>query len=56
MTVCLNDERKKIGTAEELQIASLCSDGTLRNPVTISMSAPSTDAHRHGSSLAQVGS
>lgn len=31
----LNDELKKIATAEELQIASLRSDGTLRNPVTI---------------------
>ena len=31
----LNDELKKIGTAEELQIASLRSDGTLRNFVTI---------------------
>lgn len=31
----LNDELKKIATAEELQIASLRSDGTLRKPVTI---------------------
>ena len=29
------DELNKIGTAEELQIASLRCDGTLRNPVTI---------------------
>jgi len=29
------DELRKIGTAEELQIASLQRDGTLRNPVTI---------------------
>ena len=30
-----NDELHKIGTADELQIASLRQDGTLRNPVTI---------------------
>ena len=30
-----SDELKKIGTAEELQIASLRRDGTLRNLVTI---------------------
>jgi len=30
-----SDELTKIGTAEELQIASLRRDGTLRNPVTI---------------------
>jgi hypothetical protein len=30
-----NDELNKIETAEELQIASLRGDGTLRNPVTI---------------------
>ena len=35
MTTWTNDELKKIGTAEELQIASLRSDGTLRKPVTI---------------------
>lgn len=30
-----SDELKKIGTAEEVEIASLRSDGTLRKPVTI---------------------
>ena len=35
MTTWTNDELKKIGTAEELQIASLRSDGTLRKPVII---------------------
>jgi hypothetical protein len=35
MTAWTNDELNKIGTAEELQIASLRRDGTLRNPVTI---------------------
>ena len=35
MTTWTNDELDQIGTAEELQIASLRRDGTLRNPVTI---------------------
>ena len=35
MNVCTSDELNKIGKAEELQIASLRRDGTLRNPVTI---------------------
>jgi len=35
MTVWASDELSKIGKAEELQIASLRSDGTLRKPVTI---------------------
>src|SRR5512140_972467 len=35
MTTWTNDELTKIGTAEELQIASRRGDGTLRNPVTI---------------------
>ena len=35
MTTWTNDELTKIGTAEELQIASLRGDGTLRKPVTI---------------------
>ena len=35
MTAWTSDELDKIGTAEELQIASLRSDGTLRNFVTI---------------------
>jgi hypothetical protein len=35
MTTWTSDELKKIGTAEELQIASLRKDGTLRKPVTI---------------------
>jgi hypothetical protein len=30
-----NDELERIGAAEELQIASLRRDGTLRRPVTI---------------------
>ena len=35
LTTWTSDELKKIGTAEELQIASLRRDGTLRKPVTI---------------------
>ena len=35
MTIWTSDELTKIGNAEELQIASLRRDGTLRNPVTI---------------------
>jgi hypothetical protein len=35
MTLWTKDELNKIGTAEELQIASLRRDGTLRNPVII---------------------
>jgi hypothetical protein len=35
MTVWTSDELNKIGTAEELQIASLRHDGTLRKPVII---------------------
>jgi hypothetical protein len=35
MTTWTNDELNKIGKADELQIASLREDGTLRNPVTI---------------------
>ncbi len=35
MTTWTSDELNKIGTAEELQIASLRRDNTLRNPVTI---------------------
>ncbi len=35
MTVWTSDELNKIGTAEELKIASLRRDGTRRNPVTI---------------------
>jgi hypothetical protein len=35
MTTWTSDELDKIGAADELQIASLRSDGTLRNPVTI---------------------
>lgn len=35
MTGWTSAELNKIGTAEELQIASLRSDGTLRNPVII---------------------
>jgi hypothetical protein len=35
MTMWTSDELTKIGTAEELEIASLRGDGTLRNPVTI---------------------
>ena len=35
MTKWTSDELTKIGKAEELQIASLRRDGTLRNPVTI---------------------
>ncbi len=35
MTTWTSDELNKIGKAEELQIASLRRDGTLRTPVTI---------------------
>jgi hypothetical protein len=35
MTAWTSDELDKIGTAEELRIASLRHDGTLRKPVTI---------------------
>lgn len=35
MTEWTSDELDKFGTAEELQIASLRGDGTLRKPVTI---------------------
>ncbi len=35
MTTWTSDELNKIGKAEELQVASLRSDDTLRNPVTI---------------------
>ena len=35
MTAWTSDELNKIGKAEELQIASLRNDGTLRKPVTI---------------------
>ena len=35
MNAWTSDELNKIGKAEELQIASLRRDGTLRNPVTI---------------------
>jgi hypothetical protein len=35
MTAWTSDELDKIGTAEELEIASRRRDGTLRNPVTI---------------------
>lgn len=35
MTTWTSDELTRIGTVEELQIASLRRDGTLRKPVTI---------------------
>ncbi len=35
MTAWTSDELTKIGTAEELEIAPLKRDGTLRNPLTI---------------------
>jgi hypothetical protein len=35
MTTWTSDELNKIGAAEELEIAALRRDGTLRNPVTI---------------------
>ncbi len=35
MTIWTSDEIAKIGTAEELQIAAMRRDGTLRKPVTI---------------------
>jgi hypothetical protein len=44
MTAWTNDELGRIGAADELQIASRRSDGTLRNPVTIWVA-------RHGDEL-----
>jgi hypothetical protein len=35
MTIWTSEELNKIGTAEELELASLRRDGTLRKPVTI---------------------
>ena len=35
MTTWTNDELNMIGSADELQLASLRRDGSLRNPVTI---------------------
>jgi hypothetical protein len=35
MSIWRSEELKKIGNAEELEIASMRSDGTLRKPVTI---------------------
>jgi hypothetical protein len=35
MTAWTSDELTKVGAAEELQLASVRRDGTLRNPVTI---------------------
>jgi hypothetical protein len=35
MTTGTSDELDKIGNAEELRLATECSDGTLRSPVTI---------------------
>ena len=35
MSTWTNDELDRIGGADELEIASLRRDGTLRNPVTI---------------------
>ena len=35
MSAWTNDERDKAGSAEELQLASLRGDGTLRRPVTV---------------------
>ena len=35
MSLWIKNERDKIGNADELQIASLRHDGTMRNPVTI---------------------
>lgn len=35
MTAWTKDELNKVGTAEELQLSSLRSNGTLRNPVTM---------------------
>jgi hypothetical protein len=44
MATWTNDELDKIGTAEELEIATLRRDGTRRNPVTIWVA-------RHGDDL-----
>src|SRR5881296_455440 len=44
MSAWTSDELTKIGTAEELQIASVRRDGTLRSPVTIWVA-------RHGDDL-----
>jgi hypothetical protein len=45
MTAWTSDEFNKIGAAEELRIASLRRDGTLRNPVTIWVVCVGDDLH-----------
>jgi hypothetical protein len=40
MTPWMSDELNKVGTTEELEIASLRRDGTQRNPVTIWVVCP----------------
>src|SRR5574341_1340447 len=45
MTAWTSEELSKIGEAEELQIASLRRDGTLRNPVTIWVVAMADDLY-----------
>ena len=45
MTAWTSDELDKIGNAEELQITSLRSDGTLRKPVTIWVIRLGTDLY-----------
>ncbi|MCL4488975.1 MAG: DUF2255 family protein [Chloroflexi bacterium] len=45
MTAWTSDELNKIGRAEELELASLRRDGTLRNPVTIWVVRHGNDLH-----------
>lgn len=47
MTTWTTDELNKIGNAEELQIASLRRDDTLRNPVTIWVVRVGDDLYVH---------
>ncbi len=45
MTTWTNDELGKIGAAEELEVASLRGDGTLRKPVTAPIVGATKIAH-----------
>jgi hypothetical protein len=58
MTRWTSDELNKIGTAEELEIASLRRDGTLRNPMTIWIvrhGTPPTSGHQRPSRRVGLG-
>jgi len=55
MTAWTSDELNKIGAAEELRIASLRRDGTLRNPVTIWVVRGRTAAWYRGTKVRHEG-